>query len=153
VIGVRLLASLVIATTLLAGCAGDGSDAYVEAVADINDRMEAGTFAALPRDATPPWEAVSAVVGVREAAVAELRALEPPDTFEIEHEAYTTSLRVLVEESRRFLDSTADLDDTEFLTALAGSVDLEVLAGTVARACSALQSAATTAGHDDGLGC
>jgi hypothetical protein len=153
VLGVRRLLAFVTVITLLAGCAGDGSGAYVEAVADINNRMEAGTFAALPRDATPTWEAIASVVAVREAAVAELRALEPPEAFEIEHEAYTTSLRVLVEESRRFLDSTADLDDTEFLTALGESVDLEVLAGTVARACSALQAAASSAGHDTNVGC
>jgi hypothetical protein len=115
--------------------------------------MESQTFAALPRGAEPTREAITAVVGVREAAVAELRALDPPESLEIEHEAYTTSLQVLVEESGRFLDTTADLDDAAFLAALGESVDLEVLAGAVARACSALQSAATAAGHDTDVGC
>ncbi|HUG74632.1 MAG TPA: hypothetical protein VMM81_03040 [Acidimicrobiia bacterium] len=138
---------------LVVSCSADGSHAYFEAVADINNRMEAGTFAALPRDAEPTWSAITAVVAVREAAVAELRALEPPESLEIEHEAYTTSLQVLVEESHRFLDGTADLDDAEFLAALVESADLEVLAGAVARACSALQAAATTAGLDTHVGC
>ena len=149
----RRLLPLLSAVVLLTACSQDGSRAYLETVADINARMEAGTFTALPRDAEPTWRAVAAVVAVREAAVAELRALDPPESLEIEHQAYTTSLRVLVEESRRFLDSTADLDDAAFRVALGESVDLEVLAGTVARACSALQSAATTAGDDTYVGC
>ncbi|MEX2322402.1 MAG: hypothetical protein WEA29_01360 [Acidimicrobiia bacterium] len=148
-----VLALMASAALLVVSCSADGSRAYLETVADINARMEAGTFAALPRDAEPTWRAITAVVAVREAAVAELRALEPPESLEIEHEVYTISLQVLVAESRRFLDSTADLDDTGFLVALGESVDLEVLAGAVARACSALQSAATTTGHDTYVGC
>jgi hypothetical protein len=150
---VRRLLPLLSAVVLLTACSQDGSRAYLETVADINARMEAGTFAALPRDAEPTWRAVAAVVAVREAAVAELRALDPPESLEIEHQAYTTSLRVLVEESRRFLDSTADLDDAAFLIALGESVDLEELAAVVARACSALQSAANAAGDDTYVGC
>jgi hypothetical protein len=148
-----VLAVMTSAALLVVSCSDNGSAPYLEAVADINNRMEAGTFAALPRDATPTWEAVSAVVTVRDTAVAELRSLNPPAPFEIEHQAYTTSLRVLVEESRRFLDGTTGLDDAAFLAALAESVDLDILAGAVARACAALQAAATSAGHDVDIRC
>jgi hypothetical protein len=148
-----VLALMASAALLLGSCSEDDSHAYLEAVADTNERMESQTFAALPRGAEPTREAITAVVGLREAAVAELRALDPPESLEIEHEAYTTSLRVLVEESRRFLDTTADLDDAAFLAALGESADLEILAGAVARACSALQSAATAERHDTDVRC
>lgn len=151
--GVRRLLAVLLPVLLLHGCSADGSVGYLEAVADINQRMETASFAALPRGVEPTWEAIAAVVDAREGAVAELRGLEPPEAFEIEHEAYTTSLRVLVEESQAFLDATRGLDTEDFLTALDGSQDLGVLAGAVARSCSALQAAATTAGHDIDIGC
>lgn len=139
---------------VVAGCGGDdGERAYLDAVADSNRQMETDTFAALPQGEPPTRERVDGVIEARAAAVERLEELTPPASLRSEHEALVITLEVFVDESRRFMARTADLDTQAFGDALADSEDLELLAEAVGRVCRALQAKAAEAGHDVDLNC
>lgn len=148
---VSLLIALALITTACAG--DDGAGEYLGNVAAINETMARDTFAALPRDADPTWDRVQGVFRARSAGLGSLSELTPPERLSVHHDAYVITLRALIDEMKRFMVDTQDLDDESFLNALAGTETLRALAEAVGRACSALQAEGNETGPGTELRC
>jgi len=144
------------ALALLAACGSTPPPTtadYLDEVAGITAALTRNSVAALPQGATPTRLQVDTIQGLRGAALADISALVPTDEIRPEHLALIGALEDLVMAGRAFLDGTAGLDQTEFVTALDVSTEIDALAADVHAACFALEKRSIELGHPVDLAC
>jgi hypothetical protein len=129
------------------------TDGYLDAVSAITTKMTADSVAAVQSDVRPTRLQVSAIVGLRADALADLRALEPTDEVRPEHIALVQALSRLVDAGREFLASTEGLDQAAFTAALDGSTDIDAYVAEVHSACVVIEQRSGALGHPVSMGC